>query len=176
MIVTVRILLFICIIQFVVLDILAQISTDGSISPQQSLTGPDYQIDADLRIRNQSNFFHSLRDFNIRNGESATLTGPPEIDTIIGRITGGLESTINGLLRSEIDGVGLYLLNPAGFVFGADAVNDVPGAVHSSTANELRFTDGSQVSSQLATGNGFTAAAPEAFGFLDVNEGKFEII
>ena len=51
-------------------------------------------------IRN-NNQFHSFGRFNVLTGESATFTGPPAIQNIIGRVTGGELSNIDGLIASE---------------------------------------------------------------------------
>jgi filamentous hemagglutinin family protein len=145
----------------------AQITLDGSLRPSRTLSGPDYTISAAVgRIRG-SNLFHSFDQFNIRTGESATFTGPNDIANILSRVTGGQSSTIDGLLRSTIPGANLYLLNPAGVIFGANASLDVRGSFHVSTADVLRLTDG-----QLFTAipgpqdQLLTTAAPVAFGFL----------
>ena len=84
--------------------IYAEVITDGSLGQAAALTGPDFQITADLGQQRGGNLFHSFSQFNIASNESATFSGPAEIANIISRITGGDMSTIDGLLRSEIGG------------------------------------------------------------------------
>src|SRR2546426_62079 len=52
---------------------------------------------------------------------------------------GGNVSQIDGLLKSEIAGANLYLLNPSGVMFGPNARLDVRGSFHVSTADYLRL-------------------------------------
>uniref|UniRef100_UPI0011781C66 filamentous hemagglutinin N-terminal domain-containing protein n=1 Tax=Candidatus Entotheonella palauensis TaxID=93172 RepID=UPI0011781C66 len=88
------------------------------------------------------NLFHSFGDFNVNTGESATFTGPGSVSNIIGCVTGGNLSNIDGLLRSDIVGANLFLLNPQGVIFGPNASLDVTGSFHVSTADVLHFDDG----------------------------------
>jgi filamentous hemagglutinin family protein len=120
----------------------AQMTLDGSLGPQQTLTGPNYRIGAELGQTRGSNLFHSFGQFNVPTGGSATFTGPSTISNILSRVTGGQRSEIHGTLRSEIPGANLYLLNPSGVLFGSNARLDVSGSFHVSTADFLRFSDG----------------------------------
>ena len=85
---------------------------------------------------------------------------------MIARVTGGERSTIDGTLRSTIAGADLYFVNPAGVLFGPNATLDVLGSFHVSSADELRFADGSTFSASDRAASSFSIAAPEAFGFL----------
>ena len=99
----------------------AQITLDGSLGPRRSLIGPNYQIGDELGQIRGSNLFHSFGEFNVPTGDSATFTGPTMIANILSRVTGGQPSSIDGILRSEIAGANLYLLNPNGVMFGRNA-------------------------------------------------------
>jgi filamentous hemagglutinin family protein len=144
----------------------AQITLDGSLGPSGPLTGPDFVIDSGLGQIRGSNLFHSFGQFNVQTGQSATFTGPGSIANILSRVTGGQRSFIDGLLASTIPGANLFLLNPSGVLLGPNAVLDVKGAFHVSTADYLRFADGARFSSSLAQGSTLTIAQPAAFGFL----------
>ena len=96
---------------------------------------------------------------------AATFTGAPEIAHVIGRVTGGTPSEIDGLLRSEVGAADLWLLNPAGIVFGPNAELDLPGAFHAGTGGELRFDDGTSLPATGAVAV-LSTAAPASFGFL----------
>ena len=89
------------------------------------INGTNYRI-SEGTIKN-TNQFHSFGRFNVLTGESATFTGPPSIANIISRVTGGELSNIDGLIESEITGANLFLLNPAGILFGPNATLDVKG-------------------------------------------------
>jgi filamentous hemagglutinin family protein len=122
----------------------AQITLDGSLGPAGPLTGPQYQIGAELGQIRGSNLFHSFGQFHVQTGERATFTGPNTIANILSRVTGGQPSSIDGLLRAEIAGANLFLLNPSGVLFGPNASLDVSGSFHVSTADFLRFTGAEQ--------------------------------
>ncbi len=111
----------------------AQVTLDGTLGPAGALPGPNYAITADLGRQVGGNLFHSFGQFSINTGESATFSGPNSVSNIIGRVTGGNVSFIDGALRSTIPGANLYLLNPAGVLFGEHAQLDVLGSVHVST-------------------------------------------
>ena len=122
----------------------AQVTMDGTLGRAGALPGPNYAITADLGQQVGGNLFHSFGTFSIPTGASATFSGPASVNNIIGRVTGGQVSQIDGTLRSTISGASLYLLNPAGVLFGENARLDVSGSVHVSTADTLRLRDGGQ--------------------------------
>ncbi len=154
---------------------LAQITLDGTLSPARPLPGPNYAITADLGRQVGGNLFHSFGRFSIHAGESATFSGPNSVSHIIGRVTGGQLSTIDGALRSTIPGASLYLLNPAGVLFEENASLDVPGSVHVSTADYLRLSDGGRFDARTPGNSVLTVAPVEAFGFLGEAPGRIEI-
>jgi filamentous hemagglutinin family protein len=148
----------------------AQIATDGSLGPPaQALIGPNYTIDSTLGTTRGSNLFHSFGAFNVHTGESATFTSsqPAPVTNVLARVTGGQSSSVDGLLRSTIPGANLYLFNPSGVAFGPNAVLDVPGAFHVSTADSLRLVDGGIFHANLQQVSVLSAAPPVAFGFLN---------
>lgn len=143
----------------------AQVVTDGTLGPARTLAGPDRQIPQRLGTTRGSNLFHSFRRFDVPAGESATFHGSAALSAIVGRVTGGTASRIDGRLAATAPNADLYLLNPAGVLFGPDASIDVPGAFHVATADHLRFADGTRFQ---ATGRtpALSVADPAAFGFL----------
>jgi filamentous hemagglutinin family protein len=144
----------------------AQITLDGSLGPRRPLSGPHYTIPAVVGQIRGPNLFHSFGEFTIHTGESATFTGSSSIANILGRVTGGQQSVIDGLLRSAIPGGNLFLLNPSGVLFGPNASLDVSGSFHISTADYLRLADGGTFAANLAENSVLTVAPPAAFGFL----------
>lgn len=145
---------------------MAGVTLDGSLGAQGALTGPNYNIGAELGKTVGSNLFHSFGIFNIASGESASFSGPSNISSIIGRVTGGSASSIDGLIRSTVPDANLFLINPAGMVFGSNASLDVGGSFHAGSASHIRMTDGSLFHADLSTNSTFSAAPPAAFGFL----------
>lgn len=147
----------------------AQITMDGSLGPSGTLKGPDYRIGANLGQQRGGNLFHSFGDFNIHQGESATFTGPDSVHNVIGRVTGGNPSSIDGQLRSEIPDANVYLLNPSGVMFGPNATLDVKGSFHVSTADYAKMADGKEFHADLGKNSTLSIAPPEAFGFVRNN-------
>lgn len=143
---------------------IAEVATDGTLGPIRSLSG-SMTIDQALGRRAGDNLFHSFRLFNINQGESATFTGSADIANVIGRVTGGNASRIDGRLKSDIGHTGFFLINPSGVVFGPEAQVDVPGSFHVSTADRVNFPDGYYSATDTA-GSRLSIATPESFGFL----------
>lgn len=153
----------------------AQIATDGTVGPQVQLTGPDFDIHAELGRQVGSNLFHSFQEFQIHTGESATFSGPNDIHNVIGRVTGGDASNIDGTLRSTMPNADVYLINPAGVVFGEQASIDVPGSLHVSTADQVEFADGNVYSAAQPEISVLTVADPVSFGFLRENPADIQV-
>lgn len=149
----------------------AQIDTDGTLGPAKVLEGPDFSIGADLGQQNGGNLFHSFGQFNIHQGESATFTGPATVENIVSRVTGGNLSQIDGVLRSEIPNADMYLLNPAGIMFGENAKLEVDGSFHATTADILRLGGDGEFNAKLPEQSRLSVASPTAFGFLGENPG-----
>ena len=145
------------------------ITVDGRLSPAQTLAGPNYAIGAGLGRQVGSNLFHSFGAFGLNSGETATFTGPASVGNVIGRVTGGASSFVNGGINSTITGANVYLVNPAGMVFGPNATVNVSGSFHAGTADYLRLKDGARFQATNPDASTLSAAPPEAFGFLAAN-------
>ena len=142
------------------------ITVDGRLSPAQTLVGPNYAITANLGKQVGGNLFHSFGQFRLVNGETAAFSGPATVNNVIGRVTGGNSSSIDGRIQSSIAGVNLYLINPNGIVFGPNATVNVSGSFHASTADYLKMSDGTKIPTGNPDSSTFSAAPPVAFGFL----------
>ena len=153
----------------------AQIVTDGSVGAQVTLNGLDVQIVETLGTRAGDNLFHSFETFNIQADGTVTFTGASDINNVISRVTGGEVSNIDGVLRSEVGSANFFFINPAGVAFGEGGSVDVPASFHLSTADELRFVDGTVLSAGTADTSTLSMAAPEAFGFLGSGTGSINI-
>ena len=153
----------------------AEVSLDGSLGSSGTLVGPNYTIGHDLGRLQGANLFHSFGRFNVMTGESATFTGPNAIANVIGRITGGTVSSIDGLLRSTIQDANLFLINPSGIMFGPNATLDLNGSFHVSTADYLRLADGGIFYADPIRSSVLTVASPSAFGFLGDNPAGISI-
>ncbi|RMD76640.1 MAG: filamentous hemagglutinin N-terminal domain-containing protein, partial [Chloroflexi bacterium] len=91
---------------------------------------------------NGQNLFHLFRDFNVGNGQIANFLSNPQIRNILAGVNGGNASYINGLIQITGGNSNLYLLNPAGIVFGPNARLNLPAAFHASTAQRVLFEGG----------------------------------
>jgi filamentous hemagglutinin family protein len=156
---------------------------DGTIGTagKNELQGPDFEIIPEYGEQQGRNLFHSFQKFNLYANESATFTGPETVQNIISRVTGGESSWINGKIASEIPHANLYLLNPAGVMFGPDSSLDIEGSFHVSTAAYLNLGKMDRFYSNTSLNSVLTSSPPIAFGFLDNNfssitlEGEGEI-
>jgi filamentous hemagglutinin family protein len=64
------------------------------------------------------------------------------VNVVIGRVTGGNLSTINGQIQlTGGNAPDLFLINPSGIVFGAGASLNVPGSFVASTAESVLFAN-----------------------------------
>ncbi len=142
---------------------IAQIIPDNSLGAESSRTVPDTinNLPSD-RITGGAtrgvNLFHSLREFNIREGRGAYFANPNGIANIFTRVTGGNPSNILGVLGVQ-GNANLFLLNPKGIVFGPNARLDLRGSFLASSADSVVFDNGEQ----------FSSSNPQSLPLLNVN-------
>ncbi|MEM9538537.1 MAG: CHAT domain-containing protein [Cyanobacteria bacterium P01_E01_bin.42] len=86
-----------------------------------------------------NNLFHSFQEFGIEAGQVANFLSAPNIQNILGRVTGGNPSIINGLIQVTGGNTNLFLMNPAGIVFGSEVSLNVPGDFTATTATAIGF-------------------------------------
>ena len=146
----------------VVLD--GKFGTSGAITPVNN----NFDIAASLGKTVGNNLFHSFSQFDLVSGNIATFSGPAKIQDILTRITGANASSIDGTIRSTIDGANLFFLNPHGIVFGQNAQLDVKGSFVATSAHCIQLADGNRFDTVNPSANDplLTSAAPNAFGFL----------
>ncbi|PSR18698.1 hypothetical protein C8255_06135 [filamentous cyanobacterium CCP3] len=87
------------------------------------------------------NLFHSFEQLGLDAGQAANFIADPAIANILGRVVGGDPSIINGLLQVTGGNANLFLMNPAGIVFGPNAQVIVPGAFTATTAEAIQLGD-----------------------------------
>ena len=87
------------------------------------------------------NLFHSFEEFGLEAGQTANFLSNPNIENILGRVVGGNPSLINGLLQVSGSDANLFLINPAGMVFGSNASLNVAGDFTATTATGIGFGD-----------------------------------
>ncbi|MBZ8181783.1 CHAT domain-containing protein [Oscillatoria salina] len=120
-----------------------------SIIPASDGTGtivtPDgsrFNIDGGSLSQDGANLFHSFVQFGLDKNQIATFLSDPQIRNILGRVVGGDPSIINGLIEVTGGNSHLYLMNPAGIIFGANATLNVPASFTATTATGIGFDGG----------------------------------
>ncbi|MGB3758561.1 MAG: filamentous hemagglutinin N-terminal domain-containing protein [Rivularia sp. (in: cyanobacteria)] len=110
-------------------------STEVSSGTKQGL---DFLIRGGTRAGN--NLFHSFKEFSVPKNGSVIFKNDSNIVNIINRVTGGLESNINGLIQTQ-GSANFFLINPNGIIFGSNASLDTGGSFISSTASSIKFSN-----------------------------------
>ncbi len=111
----------------------------GGTGSLTTTTGNQITIQGGQRSGDGTNLFHSFSQFNLNQGQIANFLSTPSIQNILARVVGGNASYIDGLIRVTGGNSNLYLMNPAGIVFGANASLNVPASFLATTANGIGF-------------------------------------
>ena len=135
-------------------DVRAQIATDNTTNTVVQTSNNVSDITGG--IKSGSNLFHSFGEFSVETRATANFNHGAEIENIFSRVTGGV-SKIDGLIQTQGD-TNLFLLNPAGVIFEANAQLDIGGSFVVSTGDSLVFADGTE----------FSAVEPETESLLTV--------
>ncbi|MGD1805522.1 filamentous hemagglutinin N-terminal domain-containing protein, partial [Dapis sp. BLCC M126] len=90
---------------------------------------------------NGSNLFHSFDQFNLNTNQTANFLTTPDTRNILGRVTGGNASIINGLIQVIGGNSNLFLINPAGIMFGPNASLNIPASFSVTTATSIGFNN-----------------------------------
>lgn len=154
--------------------VIAQPIPDDSLGSERSrvFQADDALFGIDGGARRGSNLFHSFREFGVEDENAVYFLNPDGVENIFSRVTGNNPSNILGTLGVFGGDANLFLINPNGILFGANASLDVQGSFTATTADAIRFADQGvfsaldpQVPSQLLSVN------PSAFLFNQPNPG-----
>ncbi|MGK7894243.1 MAG: filamentous hemagglutinin N-terminal domain-containing protein [Xenococcus sp. (in: cyanobacteria)] len=143
---------------------MAQVIPDGTTSTTVDVNGNDLTINQGDRAG--GNLFHSFVEFSVPSGAGAFFNNAADIVNIFSRVTGGNISNIDGLLRAN-GSANLFLLNPAGIIFGENARLDIGGSFYGSTADSILFSDGEFSAANLDNPPLLTINAPIGLNFRD---------
>jgi filamentous hemagglutinin family protein len=146
-------------------------------------------ISGGARPGNGPNLFHSFGQFDVGTGDVANFQNTPvngafpATSNILSRVTGGNPSQIYGTIQTtDFPGANLFLMNPAGVLFGATAVLDLgavtgsavrqPGSFYATTADYLNLGDANGTTpfyADPAQTSVLSVAPVAAFGFTASN-------
>jgi filamentous hemagglutinin family protein len=101
--------------------------------------GNQFNIQGGSLCKDGVNLFHSFQQFGLSSGQVANFLSQPSVRNILGRVIGGNPSLIDGLIRVTGGNSNLYLMNPAGIIFGQNANLDVPASFTATTATGIGF-------------------------------------
>ncbi len=173
---------------FALLPLLVTFGTRGAIAqitPAADGTGTvvktqNNQINISGGTQAGQNQFHSFQQFGVNAGQTANFMANPNIANILGRVTGGDASLINGILKVTGSNANLFLINPSGIVFGKDASLNLPAAFTATTANGIGFGNGNWWSAAGSNNYASLTANPTSFGFIGtsgslVNAGNLSV-
>ena len=154
-----------------------------------------YNITGGTRPGGGTNLFHSFGDFNVPTNNIANFLNSGSVDiagnplaaglptsNILGRITAGNPSVIFGMIQTNgtagFPNANLFLMNPAGFLFGPNATVNVGGMVAFTSADYLRLqgAGGDGIFHANPAANSVLTSAPvAAYGFLGSNPGAITV-
>ena len=118
-----------------------------------------------------ANLFHSFQKFGLDANQIANFLSNPNIQNILGRVIGGDPSLINGLIQVVGGNSNLFLINPAGMIFGPNASLNVPADFTATTANSIGI--GNSWFNALGNNNYTTlVGTPSTFNFTTSQPGS----
>ena len=162
----------------------AQAEPVGDNTTGTNVTPNGDQFDIDGGTTSGENLFHSFEKFGLTKDQIANFMSNPNIRNILGRVTGGDASVINGLIQVTGGDSNLFLINPAGIIFGKDASLNLPASFTATTANGIQVGDfwfdalgSNNYSNLVGDANGFAFATDEPgsivnAGNLSVSQGE----
>ena len=120
-----------------------KVTSDGTLSTKVQTDGNNFVITEGTQVG--ENLFHSFEQFSIPYSGSARFANQLDIQNIFGRVTGNNISQIEGLIKTN-GTANLFLINPNGIIFGNNAQLNVGGSFIASTANQIDFAGGNDIS------------------------------
>jgi filamentous hemagglutinin family protein len=145
-------------------SVVAQVTSDGTVNTQVTENGKTAEITGGET--REGNLFHSFEDFSVKTGNEAFFNNADSISNIFSRVTGGNVSDIDGAIRAN-GSANLFLINPAGILFGENASLNIGGSFYGSSASSILFEDGEFSATNLDNPPLLTVNAPIGLGFRD---------
>jgi filamentous hemagglutinin family protein len=147
------------------------IQADLSVNGTGTAVTPDgNRFDIGGGIRSGTNLFHSFQQFGLNQNQIANFLSKPDIQNILGRVVGGDPSVINGLIQVTGGQSNVFLMNPAGIIFGANASLNVPASFTATTATGIGFGN-NWFNASGANNYAALVGTPNAFAFTTPQPG-----
>ena len=127
-------------------NVCAQIVPDNSLNTKVNLINGQQQITGGQELG--SNLFHSFHEFSPQADFITHFDNNSSIENIFTRVTGKNTSLLNGLIRANGD-ASLFIINPAGIIFGDNADLNIGGSFFATTAESIIFADGTKFTSRV---------------------------
>lgn len=123
----------------------AEVVPDQSLGTNVEMGSTDGALVVTGGTQLSENLFHSFDSLSISPEQSLLFNYPATISRIFSRVTGGAVTRIDGNLIVG-GGADLFLINPAGLIFGPAAEIRIGGAFIASSAEHIAFADGLEFS------------------------------
>ena len=136
----------------------AEVTADKTLPNSSKVDKVDKTFNITGGTQAGNNLLHSFQEFSVPTGGEAIFNNAADIQNIISRITGNSISNIDGLIKAN-GSASLFLMNPNGVVFGENARLDIGGSFFATSADSMKFSDGSI----------FSAKNPQELPLLTIN-------
>ena len=139
------------------------VPVSGSANTQVSQDGNVFDISGGAQA--EGNLFHDFESFNLDEAQTANFLSDSGVFNIFGQVSGLSPSYIDGLVQVSGSDANLYLINPAGILFGPNGQLSLSGSFTATTADQVGF--GENWLNVLASETDYAAfsTAPSAFAF-----------
>jgi len=107
-----------------------------------TVDGNQFNISGGTLSGDGTHLFQGFQEFGLDANQIANFLATPQVQNILGRVVSGNPSVISGLIQVTGSNANLYLMNPAGIVFGPGASLNVSGDFFATTATGIGFGNG----------------------------------
>ncbi|NEQ36690.1 MAG: filamentous hemagglutinin N-terminal domain-containing protein, partial [Okeania sp. SIO3I5] len=150
------------------------------VSPSNNSSQTRFDVTGGKRSEDNSNLFHSFSRFNLGENQVVNFISNPSIKNILTRVTGGDVSVINGLIQVTGGNSNLFIMNPAGVIFGANSRLDVPASFVVTTGSSIGFDNGwfnaiGENNYDILTGNPSSFSFPLGNSGAIINAGELSV-